>query len=104
MTYIALGLLLLVAGLVWALVSRERDHADETAAILRRNDQERRELLERNSAERAELLERIQRPERIPPAEVPGFVLPEPEPDEYELVGTIQYADNDEAELVGTTD
>lgn len=95
MTYVALGLILLVAGLVWALVSRERDHADETAAILRRNDAERRELLER-----------IQRPERIPLAEVPGFVLPEAEPDEYELVGSVSYANDDEVELekVGTTE
>lgn len=42
------------------------------------------------ASERQMLLERIQRPERHPTLPVDEFVTPEPEPDEFDLVGTIQ--------------
>lgn len=41
--------------------------------------------------ERRELLNRIQRPEMLPFAAAPQYVLPEPEVDDLELVGTIAY-------------
>jgi hypothetical protein len=41
------------------------------------------------ASERRELLNRIQRPEWLPVASE-GFVTPEPEPDEFNLVGVIQ--------------
>lgn len=40
--------------------------------------------------ERRELLNRIQRPEYVPAAPVTDFQIPELEPDEFDLVGTLQ--------------
>ena len=39
--------------------------------------------------ERGELLSRIQRPDRIPVAPVPTFMMPDLEPDRSNLVGTV---------------
>jgi hypothetical protein len=41
--------------------------------------------------ERRELLNRIQRPDQIPTSPSPGYVVPEPEPDEINDVGTVRY-------------
>ena len=48
-------------------------------------------LLERRewASERSELLNRIQAPERLPAAQIADFDFPEPELDEFNLVGTI---------------
>ena len=43
------------------------------------------------AVERRELLNRIQRPDHIPVAAHPDFVMPELEPDDIGLVGTITY-------------
>lgn len=43
--------------------------------------------------ERRELLNRVQRPEVLPFASASQYVLPEPEVDELERVGTITYQD-----------
>lgn len=45
--------------------------------------------------ERRELLTRIQAPERIPMPPMEHLVQPELEPDDIELVGTIQYLDEE---------
>ena len=43
------------------------------------------------TSERRELLNRIQRPEWLPVASE-GFEMPEPEPDEFNMIGTISEA------------
>lgn len=48
--------------------------------------QERSEWL----LERRELLNRVQRPEQLPSPQITDFVIPEYEPDEFDLVGVIQ--------------
>jgi hypothetical protein len=54
-------------------------------------------LLERRewASERSELLNRIQAPDRLPAAQIVDFEFPEPEPDEFNLVGTIADMKND---------
>ena len=44
-----------------------------------------------NASERRELCSRIQRPEIIPAGPSAPFLMPEPEQDDTELVGTIRY-------------
>jgi hypothetical protein len=46
---------------------------------------ERRET----ARERSELLNRVQAPDRLPAAQIADFVIPEPEPDEFDRVGMI---------------
>ena len=53
--------------------------------------QERSEWL----VERRELTDRVQAPERLPSAQTADFVLPEFEPDEFNLVGVISEASDD---------
>jgi hypothetical protein len=45
--------------------------------------------------ERRELLNRIQRPEYVPTAPAVRFEIPEPEPDDFEQVGTIRLLDEE---------
>jgi hypothetical protein len=45
--------------------------------------------------ERRELLNRVQRPDILPLAAANTFVQPDPEPDEIDMVGTIDYADDE---------
>jgi hypothetical protein len=47
--------------------------------------QERAEWL----SERRELLNRVQAPERLPNAQIADFTFPEPEPDEFNMIGVI---------------
>ena len=49
---------------------------------------ERREWV----SERRELLNRIQRPEVLPVVSERDFVIPEVEPDEFDMIGSIQEA------------
>ena len=54
--------------------------------------QERSEWL----LERRELLNRVQRPEALPSPQIADFVIPDFEPDEFDLVGVIQEKMTDE--------
>ena len=44
------------------------------------------------ASERRELLNRIQRPEVLPVVSERDFVIPEVEPDEFDMIGSIQEA------------
>jgi hypothetical protein len=73
MAVVAGGALVALVAVSWLLL---RAHAQETAHW---------------ALERRELLNRIQRPEQIPLPSASEFVFPEPEPDEINRVGTIEY-------------
>ncbi|CAB4172170.1 hypothetical protein UFOVP1346_8 [uncultured Caudovirales phage] len=45
--------------------------------------------------ERRELLNRVQRPEALPTAQMTDFIIPDPEPDEFALVGQISESPDD---------
>ncbi len=66
-----------------------RARSEALMALVEHGARERTAILERQDIERQALLERIQRPERSLLHPVESFVLPEEEPDEIELVGTI---------------
>lgn len=42
------------------------------------------------ACERRELLNRVQRPEVLPSPQIADFVIPEVEPDEFDLVGVVR--------------
>jgi hypothetical protein len=95
---VALGVVCL--GLLALLRSVLSDHRLECANYESTAAQERAALLASVAKERAELLDRIQRPDRLPVQAPVTFQMPEFEPDEIELVGTITMPD--ELDLVGT--
>jgi hypothetical protein len=71
----------LVAALVVVVVVLARSQAAQRHEFA----QERESWRE----ERGELLSRIQRPDRIPVAPAPTFMMPDLEPDRSNLVGTV---------------
>lgn len=73
---IAVGCLTVLGlGLICLLVQQSREHQDAQAQW---------------QLERRELLNRVQRPEQLPQVRGPILEMPPPEPDEYDLVGTIR--------------
>ena len=77
-------LTLLGLGLIVLLVQQSREHQEAQAQW---------------ALERRQLCDRIQRPEQPLPAPPRQVALPDPEPDEYDLVGTVRF--DPEAYLAG---
>jgi hypothetical protein len=70
------------------------------AGLLFQQAQAFREERAQNLVERRELYERIQRPERIPASVGPAeYVAPEQQPDEWNLVGTINHEPVEEQQV-----